>query len=657
MNAPDGLLPLIRVDGAPFGTVEIAKLTEGLSALSPDERVSARNSNAGNIATHAATRMLVVSGPGTGKSTLFKGRLVHWLKAYPTQRVAVATFVRKLVRDLNEDIASDASITDKSRVSVMTLHSLARSIVEKNRGSQDLRLRRHCLVVSRMWEEMVWQDAVSLHDDLRASDYPWSTVLEALYDGESPTEANWAALRNSHLRLEQFYNALTFPDLILSATQAVVENVELVEDTLFIIDEFQDFNLAEDALIRELTNGSPGVLLAGDDDQVLYDRLRRAHPSIIRGYYRDASFVNAMLPFCGRCSTHVCGAAEAFLAAGRPPESITKVFLPLSETPDDKLVAVIASSTPKAGVQYIERFLEAHRDAIEQRQEEIRAGSKKDAYVLILTPAREMNFLKAGNALAKLRDVLSKYAPEDERPGPDYWRLRDYYYAGNDTSQNYSIRKVFAYEQLDRDVVASLLREALDRGVNLADLKHDTVKACLKKCAAIHDILEDSQTTRRSAELVEALGDVTDPDSLARDLERLPLGSTVDPDTESLDLEQKEVVGAVDITTIVGAKGLSADHVVVLGCDDVNLAKISRSAFFVALTRARASLTLIACPGGGGAKALHDFVLTLPDNHTQAFFAKAAGVQAYATIAGLQDHLEKIQYAKAMAAKNKVKKV
>lgn len=111
----------------------------------------------------------------------------------------------------------------------------------------------------------------------------------ALFDADPPTDGAWGTLRRTHVRLEHFYNALTFHDLILFATQAVRESSELVADTLYIIDEFQDFNLAEDGLIREITTESPAQLLVGDDDQVLYDQLKHAHPSILRGYYASST--------------------------------------------------------------------------------------------------------------------------------------------------------------------------------------------------------------------------------------------------------------------------------------------------------------------------------------------------------------------------------
>src|SRR5829696_8435553 len=106
MCAAGDFSPLIKEDGSPFSASEVAELTENLNALPLDAREAARNRNADEIAAHDGSRTLLVSGPGTGKSTLFKSRLKHWLAAHPDHSVAVATFVRKLVRDLNEDIAT-----------------------------------------------------------------------------------------------------------------------------------------------------------------------------------------------------------------------------------------------------------------------------------------------------------------------------------------------------------------------------------------------------------------------------------------------------------------------------------------------------------------------------------------------------------------------
>jgi superfamily I DNA/RNA helicase len=646
----DAPVPLIKEDGTPFSDEEVGSLTEELDGLDEEARVEARNENAEEIAEHDADRMLVVSGPGTGKSTLFKRRLIYWLAKHPDKRVAVATFVRSLVRDLRDDIANDPGISDedKKRVSVMTLHRHARSIIERNHGTQDLNLKPYCGVVTDRWEETVWLDAVSLHDAFEPSDYPWETIEVQLFDADPPTDGAWGVLRKTHVRLEEFYNALTFHDLILFATQAVLESSALVEDTLYIIDEFQDFNLAEDALIRAITAESPAQLLVGDDDQVLYDQLKQAHPSILRGYYKDTDFVNAMLPFCGRCSIHICRTAEAFLARERSNESIRKVFLPLNRG-DAELVKVVATTSPKVGVEYVKRFLEEHDDEIQEREGEIRAGSSKDACLLILSPSREMKFLNVDDAREELIAALSTYEVADEQPGEDYWRIRDYYYVAAHPSSNYNGRKVLAYEEIEQEVVKALLTEALENDKDLADLEHEALAAVLGKCSDIRDVLEEDDDPSDQAQQLGGFVDIEDATQLATDLEKWPMKKDSDSETESFDFEQKEAISAVELTTIVRAKGLSADHVIVLGCDETSLAHVTTSAFFVALTRARKSLTLLMCVGGGNANVLHEFVCSLPDEHTEVLYVKVGGTETRETIGDLQEQLGRWAYQRAKA--------
>jgi hypothetical protein len=72
-----------------------------------------------------------------------------------------------------------------------------------------------------------------------------------------------------------FYNALGFADSILHATEAVHENEELIGLSLWIIDEFQDFNAAEEQLIVACVSGARGVLLAGEMTKLFTRSSRR----------------------------------------------------------------------------------------------------------------------------------------------------------------------------------------------------------------------------------------------------------------------------------------------------------------------------------------------------------------------------------------------
>lgn len=88
---------LVNEDGRPFEHAELAVIEASLHALQDSDRLTFRNSNAEHVATHPAPRMLVISGPGTGKSTLFKKRIENWLAGGDPATVLAVSFVRKLL--------------------------------------------------------------------------------------------------------------------------------------------------------------------------------------------------------------------------------------------------------------------------------------------------------------------------------------------------------------------------------------------------------------------------------------------------------------------------------------------------------------------------------------------------------------------------------
>jgi hypothetical protein len=97
-------VPLTRSAAELFSDSEITAIEEGLSELGNADRVEFRNNNATAIASDRSPQMLVVAGPGAGKSFLFMDRIRAWLNDEPKGRIHVASFVRKLVADLKSDV-------------------------------------------------------------------------------------------------------------------------------------------------------------------------------------------------------------------------------------------------------------------------------------------------------------------------------------------------------------------------------------------------------------------------------------------------------------------------------------------------------------------------------------------------------------------------
>ena len=261
---------LINNDGTPFKSSELQTLRGTLDSLGDDERTEYRNQNASTIAQHDAVRFLIVSGPGTGKSHLFMDRIEHWYQQDQDANICVTSFVRKLVADLQSDIKSANNLTNeqKDKITVSTLHKFARIIVEKNHGTSESRFRRHFRIIGQSWKEIIWGDVLAFIPPKVKNVYTWKKFEEQLHNNQFEESEDWKRLKETYFKLCQFYNAAGFADVILRATEALGENPNLSENNHFIIDEYQDFNLAEDALINQLVGHPKGLLVVTFDHAI-----------------------------------------------------------------------------------------------------------------------------------------------------------------------------------------------------------------------------------------------------------------------------------------------------------------------------------------------------------------------------------------------------
>jgi hypothetical protein len=626
---------MINADGARFDD-ELGALAEMLAALANPERTVYRNENAAAIARVDAARLVIVAGPGSGKSHLFRTRIEHWLEEHPTNSVYVSSFVRKLVADLQAEIETHFTAESQARVTVTTLHGLARSLVERGHATAALQLAPHVQVIAGPWPGVVWRDALEFH--------PGSGCTLKHFESQMHTEAlesvsPWPEIRATHLQLCRFFNAVGFADMVVLARKAAEQDSSLVAHDLWIFDEFQDFNASEEHLIRTVTARAEGVMLAGDDEQALYQQLKASHPDIIISYYDDPDVTNAMLPYCSRCSYHVCLTASSFIAQHRDAGAIPKIYLPLTVDETAPKVRIVGAAAPTSAVEYIEKFVDEHREELEQYRADMAAGKETDPYLLILTPQKSLTFLKTYNADAKLRALVAEWAGVPGGHGLDYWRVAAYCAAAWNRADNFAVRKALHEEQVSVEAVHELLVQALERGCDLADLGAESVVATLGTCGEVAGVVsDDALDAPEKALALAGLLDIADTSRLAEDLAAKPL-SPVEVDGTDEGDEAIETAGSmapIELLSLVGSKGLSAQHVMIIGCDDVNLQRVSPLTFFVAMTRARQSLHLLVSMRSGGAKDAHAYLGELPSDHCECIeYTKSAPPKTHTRLAAL----------------------
>jgi superfamily I DNA/RNA helicase len=138
---------------------------------------------------------------------------------------------------------------------------------------------------------------------------------------------------------------------------------------------------------------------------------------------------------------------------------------------------------------------------------------------------------------------------------------------------------------------------------------------------------------------------IQNPERLEHELEQNPISVLNDDfDIEVIDaLETATTLPMVELMSIAKSKGLSAQHVMVLGCDGTNmlLDDISPLSFYVAMTRARESLHLVTSLKARGSAGAATHFAYLPEEHCDFLSFTTKGATDLGTYAGFVQQLRR----------------
>ncbi len=484
-------------------------------------------------------KKLVVAGPGTGKTTLFK-RLLEVAPGERDERI-VLTFINNLKDDLEDDLGGLAQ--------VYTLHSYCLGLLHQHaalRGSltEDFECRPGLAgLIAEDFEVFRGTRAPRFVGDMRAlaggSDYQFYLDRGAYYDAVDFDDAVFRAYRG------------------LSVGLASADTFGLV-----LIDEYQDFNALEAGVIDVLAESSP-ILIAGDDDQALYSQLRDASWDHIRLLRNAGDYEVHMLPFCMRCPEVIVDAVNDVIARANESDRLAgridkpyKHFPPVKGRDSAKYPFIdnVETSVQRQSANYMGRYV---AEAIAQIPlEEIRAS-------------RDSRFPSALIIAAQpYRDQIVRYI---EDAGYDIDKTRD---TGTRLCRvaGLALLKANSLSNLGWRIVLWADRPPFFNEGIAATSDNQTPLA-----TAIPTAFRDRIVAEAEAYLPPA-----------------------EPETSEETAEKEDVRPVIKVTSYEGAKGLSAQHVYLVGLHDGELPHDPQSIkdleickFIVGLTRTRKKCSLL----------------------------------------------------------------
>ena len=288
--------------------------------------------------THKDGPLLVIAGPGTGKTKVITHRIEHLIREHnirPEQILAI-TFTNKAAEEMQERINSEIGEPHGSSVKACTFHAFCVKVLRKHALKIGLS-ENFTIFDQELQDEILTESTRELN--LNADDYPpWllrNIISDAKCTLQNPVEAvdntdiyDPETLENIRNVLKTYqhklneYDALDFDDLLLKTVELLgVEEVKEAyhtEISYILVDEYHDVNRVQYHLLQQLCAApAHNLMVVADEDQSIYS-WRGSNPEYIDNFRADFDPRTIELDDHYRCSEKILRAAEEVIS--RNPE-------------------------------------------------------------------------------------------------------------------------------------------------------------------------------------------------------------------------------------------------------------------------------------------------------------------------------------------------
>ena len=283
--------------------------------------------------THRPAPLLVVAGPGSGKTRIITRRiawLVHEKQAQPENMLAV-TFTNRAAEEMRERLFGFLG-DEAERVWVHTFHAAALRILRKFgervglapefRVVDEDEQRR--ILARELQRLRVSREQFSVGDLASRISLSKSRLEhpEVALGQEDPTVAE--VVRGYEAWLRE-HGALDFDDLIRYAVHLLRSDAEVrafYHRTLehILVDEYQDINQAQYAFLSLLAPPGASITAVADEDQTIYG-WRGSDPAFVDAFIRRYNPTIVKLPYSYRCPPSILYGAQHLIAREPKPEN------------------------------------------------------------------------------------------------------------------------------------------------------------------------------------------------------------------------------------------------------------------------------------------------------------------------------------------------
>lgn len=271
-------------------------LDDPFASLNPEQRAAVEH----DIGAEAPRPLLVVAGAGSGKTSTLAHRVARLIQSgADPQRILLLTFSRRAAGEMSQRASGVLQRLlgrggNRAPVALPwagTFHSIGARLLREFAGriglddqftihdrgdSEDLMgMVRHEIGLDRLEKRFPLKGTcLAIYSRVVNGRDPLAAVLQSLFPWCGEWEAELKTLFGAYVDAKQEQNVLDYDDLLLFWSEMAADPVLGAElGALFdhvLVDEYQDTNRLQAAIISGMKPSGQGVMVVGDDAQSIY---------------------------------------------------------------------------------------------------------------------------------------------------------------------------------------------------------------------------------------------------------------------------------------------------------------------------------------------------------------------------------------------------
>jgi ATP-dependent DNA helicase Rep len=230
--------------------------------------------------------LLVLAGAGSGKTSVITRKIAYLVQecGIEARHIAAVTFTNKAAREMKERVGNLIAGSATRGLTVSTFHNLGLNIIRREHRA--LGFKPGFSIFDDQDSKALLRDLLLHHEEdvdhvqmVQHQISAWKNDMveprQALELAAGPQEILAARAYEAYNRNLRAYNAVDFDDLILVPVRLFTEKPDVLERwqgriRYLLVDEYQDTNLSQYRLVRQLVGHRSALTVVGDDDQSIY---------------------------------------------------------------------------------------------------------------------------------------------------------------------------------------------------------------------------------------------------------------------------------------------------------------------------------------------------------------------------------------------------